>query len=423
MSFGLAFSIARRHLLARRRQSLLAMLGIVLGGAIFALMVALSAGQMEFLRAKLIDISPHIIVTSDRMQPAVSRNLLGKSDAVTELVTSTPPSARKELRPYSELLGKAEKASPLIVAVAPYVVAHGVFRNGMRHETVSVRGIEPEREKYIGRLKENIRSGNLEALRGTPNGTAIGRGLARKLDVAPGDDITFITPRGAIEQLRVVAIFESGIASFDDRLGYINLAFAQSIEQRSRNAVTGLSVQVRDPDRIDEVVNALQMATGYRAESWEESNAQLLDFQQRQRLTTRILVAVVFVVAAFGISNTLIAIVLQKKLDIAIMKSIGISSRSIVLIFLIEGMIIGCVGGMLAAVLGYLLSDIVAQLDIFPADNPVGYLRFERVPVSLDLSIYLFTFVLSMLMATVASILPARRAAKFIPVQVIRGEV
>jgi lipoprotein-releasing system permease protein len=190
-----------------------------------------------------------------------------------------------------------------------------------------------------------------------------------------------------------------------------------------RNAVTGLSVQVRDIDRVGEVKDVLQGTTGYRSETWEEGNAQILAFQGRQQMTSRILVIIVFITAAFGISNTLVAIVLQKRQDIAVMKSFGVSRRDVARVFLLEGVMIGLIGGILAALLGYGLATLFGRLDLFPANNDRAYIRFDRFPVSLDYSIYLFTFALSLLMAVAASFFPARRAAKFIPVKILREKI
>jgi lipoprotein-releasing system permease protein len=131
----------------------------------------------------------------------------------------------------------------------------------------------------------------------------------------------------------------------------------------------------------------------------------------------------VFITAAFGIANTLVAIVLQKKMDIAIMKSFGVTRGNVVKIFLIEGIVLGIVGGALAALFGYTLASFFSQINLFPQNNPRAYLRFEKFPVSLDAWIFLMTFGLSLLLAIVASIAPARRAATFIPVKILRGEV
>jgi lipoprotein-releasing system permease protein len=400
------------------------MLGIIIGGAIFALMIAITAGQTDYLRDKLVDVSPHITVTADRIDPVNPRMLLDtQPQTVMELVVHTPPSRREELKPYTELLAKIERASPAVLAVAPYVTGEGVLRNGTRFQTVTVRGIESEREKYIGKLVENIRHGRLESLRGTPDGVVIGSGLGRKLRVGAGDDVDFVIPSGTIQKLRVVAIFESGVANMDDRRAYINLPLAQSLRGMSRNAVSGISVQVRDLDNVHETQQTIQNAVGYEVDTWEESNAQILSFQDRQRITTRILVVLVFITAAFGIANTLVAIVLQKKTDIAIMKSFGVTRGGVVRIFLIEGVVLGIIGGLLAALLGYLLATLFGQFSLFPQNNPNAYLRFEKFPVALDTWIFALTFGLSVLMAIVASIAPARRAAKFVPVRILRGEV
>src|SRR5690606_3421427 len=136
---------------------------------------------------------------------------------------------------------------------------------------------------------------SLQSLGRTPNGVVVGSGLARKLLVREGDDLQFVTPSGDIRALKVVAVFTSGVASFDDRRGYINLALAQSLRGMQGNAVDGLSVQVRELGRMGEVKDILQRVTGYRAETWEETNTQILEFQARQRITSRLLVIFVFI--------------------------------------------------------------------------------------------------------------------------------
>ncbi|MDB5035645.1 MAG: hypothetical protein JWQ98_2886 [Chlorobi bacterium] len=422
MTFRLALQIALRHLRSRRRQTILATLGIVIGGGIFALMVAITEGQSGFLRDKIIDISPHIILTSDRLKPVVSQNLLDHEQGFVELRRNVPPSTRKEVKPYTEVQAKVEKSTFDVIAVAPYVLLQGVFRNGTRYQTVTVRGVDPEREKNIGKLARDIRQGRLSALSELPNGAVIGSGLAAKLNVRIGDDISFVTPTGAIQPLKIAAIYESGVANADDRQGYINLSLGQTLRDLPRNSVTGLSIELRDIAGAARVKEIVERLTGYKAETWEETNAQILEFQGRQGITSRILVVFVFVTAAFGISNTLVAIVLQKKQDIAVMKSFGVSRGGVVAIFLLEGMIIGCIGGLLAALLGYGLARLFGSLNLVPKTSS-SYVRFDRFPVSLDFGIYLFTFGFSVLMAMIASILPARRAAKFAPVRVIRGEV
>jgi len=397
------------------------MLGIVVGGGIFALMLAVSAGQSDFLRDKLIDISPHLLLLSDRMKPLTSPNLLGGEKGIVELTVNTPPVTRRELKPYSELVARIEKSSDEIAAVAPYIVVQGVLRNGTRYQTVTVRGVDPVREKDIARLDQSISDGRLDALGRLPGGAVIGRGLARKLKARVGSDVSFVVPSGAIQTLQVVAIFESGVANFDDKRGYINLALAQSLRSMPRNSVTGLSIQLRDIDHVGEVKEIVQAASGYKAETWEESNAQILAFQARQRITSRILVIFVFVTAAFGIANTLVANVLQKRQDIAVMKSLGVSRGGVVKIFMLEGLIIGLIGGALAALAGYGLARLFGALDLVPRSE-TSYIRFDTFPVSLDYRLYLLTFALAVVMALIASIFPARRAARFVPVRIIRGE-
>jgi lipoprotein-releasing system permease protein len=385
-------------------------------------MLAITAGQSDFLRDRLIDVSPHLLVLPSRLHPVTRQNLLeGREDGVIELSVNVPPNTRQELKPYTEILARIEKASDQIVAVAPYVIVQGVFRKGIRYRTVAAHGIDPAREREIARLDRSIREGMLATLGRTPNGAVIGRGLARRLGIRVGDDFSFVTPSGSVQPLKVVAIFESGVASFDDGRGYINLALAQTLRGMPRNSVTGLSVQLRDIDRAAEVKGLVEAAGGYRVETWEETNAGVLGFQDRQGITSRILVIFVFVTAAFGIANTLVAIVLQKRHDIAVMKSYGATRGGIAKVFMLEGALIGVIGGAIGAAAGYGLARLVASLNLMPPSD-TAYIRFDTFPVSLDYRFFLITFAMAVVMAVAASLLPARRAARLAPVRTIRGE-
>ncbi|MBS1912490.1 MAG: ABC transporter permease [Bacteroidetes bacterium] len=430
----LAMRIALRHLRVRRRPTILATLGIAIGGGIFALVVAITTGQQNFLEERLIDVSPHIIITSDRLQPLTAQNLLGepsldsdpsdgkRREAVIELRRNVPPQARKELKPYPALQSLVEHGLPDAVAVAPFVAMDGVFRNGAQFRMVSVRGIDPVRERAIANLAAIVVAGRLEDLASHPDGVVLGSGLARKLHLSVGETFSFVTASGTIQQLAVTGIFESGIVNFDDRRAYINLATAQRLRGMSRTAASGLSVRVRDADRVVEAGQLLQALTGYRTETWQETNAQIIALQERLGVIACLLVIPVFVAAAFGISNMLVRIVLEKKPDVAIMTSFGVARGVVVRTFLFEGAIIGLVGGTLATGVGYGAALLVSHLYPIPMVSNQAYVRFDRFPVALDPAIFVLAFGTSLFMAIVASVLPARRAARFVPVQTIREE-
>ncbi|HVZ38255.1 MAG TPA: ABC transporter permease [Candidatus Kapabacteria bacterium] len=432
----LAMQIALRHLRARRRQTILATLGIVIGGGIFALMVAITAGEQDFLEERLIDVSPHITLTSDRLQPLTAQNLLrepsqspdseqpdaARHDAVIELRRNVPPQARKELKPYPELQSLVEHGLPDAVAVAPFVAMDGAIRNGTQSQMASVRGIDPVRERAIAHLAANVVAGRLEDLAQRPDGVVLGSGLARKLHTSVGGTCSMVTSSGTMQPLTVTGIFESRIASLDDHRAYINLATAQRLRGLSRTAASGLSVRVRDIDRVAEAGRMLQRLTGFRTETWRETNAQILASLERQGAAVRLLAILVFVTAAFGIANMLVRIVLEKKPDIAIMKSFGMPRGVIARTILFEGAIIGGAGGVLAAGVGYGVALLCSNIQLISIASDQADLRFDRFPVALDPAIFVMAFGLSMFMAIAASVLPARRAARFVPVQIIRGE-
>lgn len=427
MSFGLALRIALRHLGGRRRQTILSTLGVAVGGAVFSLMVAVTQGQHLFLREKLVDITPHLIVTGERLKPITASYLLDDprtrrdDSSVVELTMNVPPTYRSDLRPYPAMMEQLEKRKDVIAAVAPYITVQGVARNGTRVETAVLRGVDPEREGRIGRVVRDMQRGSLVMLDKIGNGVILGDGLARKLNIDSGADFRFIVPSGAIQTLRVVGIVKSGVAAFDDQRGYIPLALAQNLRGMGRDAAGGLSIQVQDLEKVEAVKPLAEEVTGHRAETWEESNAQILGFQERQQTTARLLVVFVFLTAAFGIANTLVTVVLQKRTDIAVMKGFGMSRGGIAGVFLLEGAIIGIMGGVLAGALGYGMANYFGTLNLLRG-NERALLRFETFPVALDPIIFIGTAVLSIVMAMLAAVAPARRAARAVPVEIIRGE-
>jgi len=422
MTVGLAFAIAIRHLGARKRQSALATLGVAVGGGVFALMLAIANGQSDFLRERLIEFSPHITVRSLKVNPTVARSLVTPSKGgVLELRTNVPPAERREVKPYDEVMARLEALAPDVTAVAPFVSLPAALRNARHSATVDVRGVVPSRERRIGRWVETIRDGSLDSMERMPSGIVIGRGLARTLNAGVGSTLAFVGPNGRVERVVVAAVFESAISTLDDGRVFVNMPFAQAIRGMQRNAATGISVETSDITRAYAIRDRVQDMTGFVAETWEETNAQRISFQARQNTTTEVLVMLVFATGAFGVANVLTAVVLQKRRDIAIMKSYGVSRVGLVSVFLIEGGIIGLVGGVLAAVSGYLGAMAFGSMNLFPQSSAGSYLRFEQFPVSLDPSIYLATIVVSALMSLAASAFPAGRAARCSPVDNIRS--
>jgi lipoprotein-releasing system permease protein len=334
------------------------------------------------------------------------------------MVSRIIPDEKKEVTPYPEVLAELNGIAR-VDAFSPFVQTSGVLRKGKSLRQVSLRGIDPVREGTVVNLGRNIVQGSLGELGFTPDGILLGDGLARKLTARYHEVIRLTTESGTVLSMTVVGIFSSGFSAADDNTGYINLARAQAISGRSRNAVSGIGVHSASMDRLPELARQIERATGYRAETWDEANANLLTVFQRNNNITLLLVVFVFIVSGFGIANTLVTTVLQKQRDIAVMKSIGFSVRSIEGIFLIQGAVIGIAGTLTGCIGGYALTEIIGLLPVSYGASAV--VRGSSIAVVQTLSSYVITVCFSLAVSVGASVAPARRAARLQPVQILRA--
>ena len=409
---------ALAQLLGRKRQTVLVTAGVTIGAMVMIITFALTNGIIETIREKIVNVSPMITIKGERI-PGKERILVDESPTRgVDMVSRIIPDEKKEVTPYPEVLAELNGIAR-VDAFSPFVQTSGVLRKGKSLRQVSLRGIDPVREGAVVNLDRNIVQGSLGELGFTPDGILLGDGLARKLTARYHEVIRLTTESGTVLSMTVVGIFSSGFSAADDNTGYINLARAQAISGRSRNAVSGIGVHSASMDRLPELARQIERATGYRAETWDEANANLLTVFQRNNNITLLLVVFVFIVSGFGIANTLVTTVLQKQRDIAVMKSIGFSVRSIEGIFLIQGAVIGIAGTLTGCIGGYALTEIIGLLPVSYGASAV--VRGSSIAVVQTLSSYVITVCFSLAVSVGASVAPARRAARLQPVQILRA--
>ena len=409
---------ALAQLLGRKRQTVLVTAGVTIGAMVMIITFGLTDGIIASIREKIVNVSPMITIKGERI-PGKERILVGPPSAGNaDMVSRIIPDEKKEVTPYTQVLAELE-GIPGVDAFSPFVQTSGVLRKGKSLRQVSLRGVEPAGEGKIVNLERNIVRGSLSELAFTSDGILLGDGLARKLTARYHDIIRLTTEKGTVLSMTVVGMFSSGFSAADDNTGYINLVRAQAISGRSRNAVSGIGVHAASMDHLRELARQIEQATGYRAETWDEANANLLTVFRRNNNITLLLVVFVFIVSGFGIANTLVTIVLQKQRDIAILKSIGFSVRSIEGIFLVQGAVIGIAGTILGCIGGYVLTTVIGALPISFGESAV--VRGSTLAVVQTLASYLITICFSLAVSIGASVGPARRAARLQPVRILRA--
>lgn len=415
----LIWEIVKNHLAFKKKQTVLVIAGITVGCMVMVLTFAIANGIIQEIKNKIIEVSPLITVKGEKVE--AKRHLLfnGKGGRDSYYIRSRiPPDEKNEIKPYNRIVKLLEGIKG-IDAVSPYVFSRGVLRERTLTRQCFIKGIIPEREKNIANLSKKLETGSLSELQFTSNGVILGSGLAEKLKAKYHDLIQLTGENGHVYKLIVVGTFSTGFSAVDNKNIFINLRFAQNIKGYTENVVTAIGLHTVSLDDVDPTAKIASRITGYKTETWEEANANLIDLFERNNNITLFLVVFVFIVAGFGIANVLITIVLQKRQDIAIMKSFGLSKGSVQMIFILEGIILGLIGTVIGEVAGHYLANFISTLPISFGKGAV--IRSNHLATYQTTLSFIITAVFSLIVSAVAGWGPARRAAKADPVEIIRA--
>jgi lipoprotein-releasing system permease protein len=302
------------------------------------------------------------------------------------------------------------------VAAAPVLSGQALLRYGSRDVSASVLGIDAARHPRISNIEKDMRQGRLEDLRASANAIIIGDGLAQRLGVGVGDTIGAVSTAGVTLSMKVVGLFHTGLVALDQQQGLVLLKVAQVLQDRP-NVVNQILLRLADVTQAEPLARRIEARFGDRTESWEEQNANILTVFVIQNAIMYSVTGAILLVAAFGIYNIISTVVFEKTRDIAILKSLGFTEGDIQRLFLVQGMVAGVLGAILGCMLGAVMIELLAQVR-FGTDTPAGNDRFimER-----DWRIYLAASLFAVVAAGIAAVIPARRASRLDPVQVVRG--
>jgi lipoprotein-releasing system permease protein len=382
--------------------TLIAMAGMALGVMALIVVIGVMSGAEEELRGKILGTTAHILVLDTAGQG------IPEPDGVVKLIRQQP-----EVR-----------------TAAPFVLQQVMLSHEQAATGVVLRGIDAE----VGQaeLQRRLKEGSLDGLRAGSDvpGIVVGRELARSLGAYVGTTIMVISPRGAVTAVgtipkmrpfRVVGIFEIGLYEYDSALAYTSIAAAQQFADLS-GRVSGIEVRVGDPYRARQVALALGKSLGfpYWARDWMEMNRNLFSAIQLEKTAMFVILTLIVFVAAFAIISHLILMVTEKRREIGVLRTIGAGARSIMLIFMAEGVLIGLVGTLVGAALGITIGWIQETYHIvkIPGDvYQLSVLPMRMYPRDLAL-ICVSALVISFL----ATLYPSRQAARLDPVEVLRYE-
>lgn len=410
----LIVGIALTHIRGRTRQTALSILGVATGVGFAIAMAALMEGSQSDFIARIVDATPHVVVKDEFRDPPPQPVARRYADAVISLRGVKPKDELRGIRNPRPKLAALD-AMPG-VAAAPTLRGQVVLRYGGKEVAASLIGVEPKRERRVSQVESDMIAGTLDDLYGTANGIILGRGLARKLAAEVGSTLTVTSPAGITLKAKVVGLVDSGIVSLDEGTSYALLKKVQVLLERP-NIINEIRLRLDDVTQARAIAHRVEIRIGYRSESWEEANEGILETFAIRNIIIYTVVSGILIVAAFGIFNIVSTITFEKVHDIAILKSLGFREGDIRALFLFEGLLMGGVGTGLGWGLGYVLCRILGtvQIQIRPGAEATP------LPVIYEPAHYLIAAAAALSAAAIAGYLPARRAARFNPVDIIRG--
>jgi lipoprotein-releasing system permease protein len=403
--------IALRYLLSRRKHgfisaiSLISVLGVALGVASLIVVLGVMNGFSDNLRDKILGVNAHIIVTSINGQFSQYQQTQDTIQSINGVLASTPFI-------YTEVMLSTQ---------------YGV-------KGTAVRGIDPEQAGQVMSLKQDIIQGRLKELspgNGGLPGIILGSALASRLGVGLGHTVHMLIPSGRstaagfapeIKNFIVSGIFKTGMYEYDSSLAYIHLQTAQDSLGFTKDVVSGLEVRIEDVYSAQEIGQRIQQAAhrSLAVQTWMEMNRNLFSALKLEKTAMAVILVMIVLVGSFSIITTLIMLVMDKKQDIAVLMSLGCQPGHIKRIFMLQGTIIGIVGTGIGFLGGLSLSALLKKYQFISLPSDVYYL--DHLPVKLELLDLGLIGLAAMVLCFMATIYPARQAARVHPAEVLRYE-
>ncbi len=410
----LAF-IALKHLLARKRQSIVSLMGIVLGVAFFLAISSIMQGSEEDFIRRLVDNSPHITISDEfrnpRIQPA---DRLYGDKGVVSISGVKPLTESRGIRGYEKILAYLE-SEPDIKA-SPVLTGSGIISFAGQEKGVTINGMVPQEIDRVSTIRDYIVEGSMDRLYANPDGILIGVTLAKNLSLALNDTITISAQGGNIRTFKIVGIFKTGRSGYDRAQIFMNLKRAQALLGRI-NRINSILVKLDQPNQALLRAGDIESVIKYKSESWQEQSEDLMSTLAIRNKIMYTVVSAVLVVAAFGIYNVISTVVMEKHRDIAILKSMGFPAADIRMIFLIQGILLGIAGNLAGIPLGVVFMRAMSEIKF----RPPGSTEAISMPVSWGIEQFVIAASFALCAAVLASFLPARKASHVQPVDILRG--
>lgn len=406
-----------RHLFARKKQSLLILMGIIIGTAAYVTISGMMMGFQTKLLDQLVNNDAHIRISA--REDLLTPETMDSFPENLHIFWTIPPSGRKDSAKIDDPLGWFRRldSDPEVVAYSPQVNINVMINRGKLNLAGRMIGSVPAKQVRITNIQDYMVHGSFYDLANGGNKIIIGKGLLSNLGTRISETISISTGSQGSQPFKIVGIFEVGMHNIDDTTIFASITDVQKLRGGS-SEITDIAVKLDDFSNAENKANTWKLFSLDKVMSWQESSAGILSVFKTQDIVRNSMTISIIVVAGFGIYNILSILVNQKKRDIAILRSMGYSPRDVVTLFFYQGLILGLVGGTIGIILGYFICLYITTIEVSTG-------RFgpsaNHMIVSFHYLIYVKAFFIANISALFSSILPAREAGKMEPIEIIRS--
>jgi lipoprotein-releasing system permease protein len=409
--------ISTRYFFSHKRQSLVCIAGVTISVMMFIAMLAMMNGFTHKFIIETVESSGHVTVHDEPRERAtqILERFTPQPDALLSIERTKPRENVKQIKNPTGLIAQLRRM-PGIVAAAPEVQGEAIASYGTKNVNMQVFGVEPEAQQRVTTIGKDVIEGGFSRLRSSADGVVIGSGLKKVLGANLDDTIVLTSNTGGRTNARIVGIFETGVTPVDYSRAFMLLNSAQTLLDK-KNVINRIVLRTDDYEKAEAYAKQIESICGYKTESWQEASANFLKIFKVQTVITYVITGALLIVAAFGVLNILIMAVLERVNEIAILKSFGLSRGDVTIIYLCQGLVIGLIGAVLGVGLGKLVVEGLRRLPI----KVEGLVKSEGLLMAETPGMYVQAFVASVVIVMLAAMYPARRAARYDPVEVIRG--